>query len=313
MFYSFLQVPRCRFNTLADFSRFRLLGSRIYGLEGGHSRKSTGKPFIAKTEGRNRTTQNSKLSKIKREIFAEPSLTSAAVNVNTTGISQPYKAEYCDIQQMIAENEDLANLVTVIVFDIETTGFSRVSDRIIEIGFRDLQGGENSTFQTLVNPERYIPNSHVHGITTQMVKRPGVPRMGELIPILLQYVKSRQQPEGIVLLVAHNARTFDVPFLYHEFSRYSTEFPPNWLFVDTLPLAREVKKSRGLKLSSISLTALGDFYNIVNNSAHRAMADVDALSLILPKLTFDLKLPISGLVKESFRGSDAINSKKKTR
>ncbi|KAJ6928622.1 hypothetical protein NC652_012682 [Populus alba x Populus x berolinensis] len=46
-----------------------------------------------------------------------------------------------------------------------------------------------------------------------MVCRPDVPRMEELIPILLQYGKSRQKPGGYVLYVAHNARAFDVPFL----------------------------------------------------------------------------------------------------
>lgn len=66
--------------------------------------------------------------------------------------------------------------VTVIVFDLETTGFSRKKDRIIEIAFRDLRGGMNSSFQTLVNPEQIVPNSHVHGITTEMVNQPEVPR-----------------------------------------------------------------------------------------------------------------------------------------
>lgn len=70
--------------------------------------------------------------------------------------------------------------------------------------------------------------------------------MGDLIPILLRYVGSRQKPDGYVVLVAHNARGFDVPFLIKEFSRCSFDIPSNWLFVDTLPLAREVMKSGGL-------------------------------------------------------------------
>lgn len=70
--------------------------------------------------------------------------------------------------------------------------------------------------------------------------------MGDLIPILLRYVGSRQKPGGYVVLVAHNARCFDVPFLIKEFSRCSFDIPSNWLFVDTLPLARKVMKSGGL-------------------------------------------------------------------
>lgn len=69
--------------------------------------------------------------------------------------------------------------------------------------------------------------------------------MEDLIPILLHYVKSRQKPGGYILFVAHNARSFDVPFLINEFSRCSYEVPNNWLFMDTLTLARELMKSGG--------------------------------------------------------------------
>jgi DNA polymerase III epsilon subunit-like protein len=77
--------------------------------------------------------------------------------------------------------------------------------------------------------------------------------MEDLVPILLQYVRSREKPNGYTLLVAHNARTFDVPFLLKEFSRCSTEIPSNWLFVDTLPLARELMKSKGQSLPPLSI------------------------------------------------------------
>ncbi len=69
--------------------------------------------------------------------------------------------------------------------------------------------------------------------------------MEELIPILLQYVRSRQKPGGIILLVAHNARSFDVPFFCKAFDRCSTEIPSNWFFLDSLSLARELMKSKG--------------------------------------------------------------------
>lgn len=79
-------------------------------------------------------------------------------------------------------------------------------------------------------------------------------RMEDLIPILLQYVRSREKPGGDVLFVAHNARCFDVPFIICELRRYSIKIPPNWLFLDTLPLARELMKSGGLFLSPLLLT-----------------------------------------------------------
>ena len=102
--------------------------------------------------------------------------TSTNLIVDKLEISESQRIQYCEVQEKVTENKDLAKLVTVIVFDTETTGLSRANDRIIEIGLQDLGGGENSTFQTLVNPERIVPNPHVHGITTYMVNRPDVPR-----------------------------------------------------------------------------------------------------------------------------------------
>lgn len=201
MFFSLLQVPRCRINNIANYwdgsfhslcktygnnSSVRLLGSRIYGQEGGHSKKWTRRPVTMKTEGKGnkQTTRSTKSRSIKHEITNETILTSAAVNVNKTQLVQFQDIQYCDIQQDIAQRKDLSSIVTVIVFDIETTGLSRAGERIIEIALRDLQGGENSTFQTLVNPQRYVPNSHIHGITTQMVNRPDVPRYSEVLWIV---------------------------------------------------------------------------------------------------------------------------------
>ncbi|KAK7397135.1 hypothetical protein VNO78_18302 [Psophocarpus tetragonolobus] len=324
MIFSLLHVPRCRIQSLANYcgetfhsfsttcgnnSGIRLLSSRIYGLQGGQRKKWT-RPISTNT-GKGSTKSKS----IKHGILSETILTSTTASVNKTQLDQFQEVQYYDIRQEIAQNKDLSSLVTIIVFDIETTGFSRENERIIEIALRDLQGGENSTFQTLVNPQCKVPNSHIHGITTQMVNKPDVPRMEDLIPILLQYIRSREKPRGHVLLVAHNARCFDVPFIINELRRYSMEIPPNWYFLDTLPLARELRelmKSEGKELSSTSLTALRDLYGIkVDGSAHRAMVDVNTLSLILPKLTFDLKLTLSSLVKKSFTESDMINSKKK--
>ncbi|KAK4273412.1 hypothetical protein QN277_021821 [Acacia crassicarpa] len=330
MFFSLLQEPRCRIHSIANYwdetflssskiysnsSSRRLLCSRIHGQDGGHGKKWSGRrPVTTKTEGKGNkpATWSTRSRIIKPEISSATVLASDALSVNKTQLVHFQDFQYCDIRQEIAQNKDLSSKVTVIVFDIETTGLSREKGRIIEIALRDLQGGENSTFQTLVNPERDVTNSYIHGITTKMVNRPDVPRMEDLIPILLQYIQSRQKPGGYVLLVGHNARCFDVPFIINEFTRCSVEIPPNWLFADTLPLARELKKSIGTKLSSTTLEALRELYSIqLDGSAHRAMVDVNTLSRILPRLTFDLKLTLSCLVERSFTESDLANSKKK--
>ena len=73
-------------------------------------------------------------------------------------------------------------------------------------------------------------------------------RFEELLPILLQFIKSCQRDGKQIALVAHNARRFDVPFLNREFQRCEVEVPEDWLFVDTLPLARKLLKLDGRSL-----------------------------------------------------------------
>lgn len=187
MCFSILEVPKGRINSLANFCResfhcfsrryghspsFKLLCSKTYGLEDqdSYTERWSRRRITTGTEGSKKTIQSHKLKNIKFEA------TSTTINVNKTEISKIQRIQHYDIEQIIAENKDLAKLVTAIVFDIETTGFSRENERIIEIALQDLLGGENSTFQTLVNPKRQVPNAHVHGITTDMVCKPDVPR-----------------------------------------------------------------------------------------------------------------------------------------
>ncbi|XP_030459788.1 exonuclease DPD1, chloroplastic/mitochondrial [Syzygium oleosum] len=328
MCFSILQFSRAGIPRLAGFwrqsfhtrsrpdkndSHFALFSSKTSGLEGGYSRKWMRRPVSTKTGERNKT-QGNKRSDVRDGVSDAIVSASTTLNIEKAEITEFRKIEYSDVQQKIAENKELASLVTLIVFDLETTGFSRESERIIEIALQDLSGGKNSTFQTLVNPERYVPNAHIHGITTHMVNRPDVPRMADLIPILFQFVGSRQKSGGVVVFIAHNARRFDVPFLLEEFNRCSFEVPENWLFADTLPLGREMMKSKGLKpSSSISLQSLREYYGIpLTGSAHRAMSDVNSLSAILQRLTHDLKILPSDLVQRSFKATD-LNSVKKKR
>ncbi|KAI3445397.1 hypothetical protein Pfo_002062 [Paulownia fortunei] len=335
MCFSLLQFPRCRIHSLGNSwwesfyklgrssggsSSYRVLCSNNYEPEGGHSRRWTRRTINTKAGGSNESSISN--TSIRHEIIPEISSESNSYKLETTKVqrsrkigirskiiseSASTKLNTFKVETTEVESDqyytDLAKLATIICFDIETTGFGRERDRIIEFACQDLRGGENSTFQTLVNPERDVPNEQIHGISTRMVNRYDVPRMKDFIPILLQYVRSRQLPGGVVVLVSHNGRTFDVPFLKKEFSRCSYEIPPDWLFADTLPLARTVMKSKGSKVpSKISLQALREHYGIpLIGPAHRALSDVHSLALVLQRLTYDLKLPISGLIQGSFK------------
>ncbi|TKW06669.1 hypothetical protein SEVIR_7G254400v4 [Setaria viridis] len=190
---------------------------------------------------------------------------------------------------------------TVLVFDIETTGFLHADHRIIEFALRDLSGGKNCTFETLINPERNVPiyAAKANKITTELVCRPDVPRFSDVLPLLLAYIQRRQAPGKPVLWVAHNAKQFDIPFLMQEFERCSAQVPADWLFVDSLCLARKLKKLDG-NIGHVNLEALGKHYGIIfKGPSHRAMPDVQALSEIFQKITLGLKLTRDGLMSEA--------------
>ncbi|CAN6250197.1 unnamed protein product [Urochloa humidicola] len=190
---------------------------------------------------------------------------------------------------------------TVLVFDIETTGFLHADNRIVEFALRDLSGGKNCTFETLINPERRVPMhaAKANNITTELVCRPDVPRFGDILPILLAYVQSRQSPGKPVLWIAHNAKLFDIPFVMQEFERCSAQVPADWLFVDSLCLARKLKKLDE-NIGLINLRALGKYYKIsFKGPCHRAMPDVQVLCDIFQKITLGLKLTRDDLMNEA--------------
>ncbi|KAI5011076.1 hypothetical protein ZWY2020_013213 [Hordeum vulgare] len=146
-----------------------------------------------------------------------------------------------------SEHEQSAPLL---IFDIETTGFFQKKttgnfqkdNRITEFAVRDLCGGKDSTFETLINPERGVPGylKTVNNINTELVCKPDVPRFSDVLPLLLAFVRSRQTPGKPVIWVAHKVNTFDGPFLAQEFNRCSAQMPEDWLFVDSFCLARKL-------------------------------------------------------------------------
>ncbi|VAH36758.1 unnamed protein product [Triticum turgidum subsp. durum] len=227
------------------------------------------------------------------------SLHSASLGSCISGI-QPLKF------QQTSEHEPS---VPLLIFDIETTGyFQKITgnvqkgNRITEFAVRDLCGGKNSTFETLLNPERDVPGhlATVNNINTDLVCRPDVPRFSDVLPLLLAFVRSRQTPGKPVIWVAHNVKRFDGPFLAQEFDRCSAQMPEDWLFVDTLCLARKLPDKKHL----LNLESLCKRYEIsVEGPSHRAMQDVMALCHVFQKMSFDFQLTHEGLMNEAINAS----------
>ncbi|XP_037487267.1 exonuclease DPD1, chloroplastic/mitochondrial-like [Triticum dicoccoides] len=205
--------------------------------------------------------------------------------------------------------------VPLLIFDIETTGyFQKITgnvqkgNRITEFAVRDLCGGKNSTFETLLNPERDVPEylATVNNINTDLVCRPDVPRFSDVLPLLLAFARSRQTPGKPVIWVAHNVKRFDGPFLAQEFDRCSAQIPEDWLFVDTYCVARKLPKLLPSedKKHLLNLESLCKRYEIsVEGPSHRAMQDVMALCHVFQKMSFDLQLTHEGLMNEAINAS----------
>ncbi len=150
---------------------------------------------------------------------------------------------------------------TYCVLDLETTGFSPVTEKITEIGAMKLQGGKViDEFSCFVNPEKPIPARvvEVTNITDDMVR--DAETIDKILPELLKFI------EGSVL-VAHNAE-FDINFLKHNASELGHEF--DYTYVDTLSLAKELFP--GYK--TYKLGRIAKNLGITVEVAHRALDDV---------------------------------------
>ncbi|WP_291313816.1 exonuclease domain-containing protein [Corynebacterium sp. UBA2622] len=158
------------------------------------------------------------------------------------------------------------------VIDLETTGFGG-TDRIIEVGVVLLDGEfhREGTWDTLVQPERDIPNSFVHKITaTDVVHAPTFAQIARELAGVLQ---------GRVP-VAHNAG-FEKRFLAQEFQRAGVESTVGAMeWVDTRVLARR-------HLGQAKLAAALSTAGIENSQPHAALADAEATAELLRVLVRD--------------------------
>ncbi len=153
--------------------------------------------------------------------------------------------------------------ITFVIFDTETTGFSPVKDRLLEIGAVKVRNGKKLGEKTwLINPQRYIPwyVQDVHHITPEMVK--DRPVFAQVYPEFLEFI------DGSVL-IAHNA-PFDIRFIAAEAERAHMPAPRNAV-LDSLALFRNWYPD----LKSHTVSDLVNLFDISTDGmqAHRATDD----------------------------------------
>ena len=156
---------------------------------------------------------------------------------------------------------------TYVVFDIETTGFSPVSDRIIEIGAVKVEEGKiTDKFSTFVNPQMPIPYEieKLTSIRDDMVM--DSPTIEVILPEFLEFCKD-------AILVAHNAK-FDMSFIMENCRRL--EYPDKFTYVDTVGIARVLLPNQ----AKHTLDAVAKTLNVSLLSHHRAVDDAGATAEI---------------------------------
>ena len=189
----------------------------------------------------------------------------------------PFKVIYgvegylVDDLQDVAVNEKGQSLNdTYVVFDLETTGFSSIKDKIIEIGAVKVENGVIiDKFSTFVNPKVPIPFeiTNLTGITDDMVME--APDIETILPQFLEFV-------GDAVLVAHNA-SFDVSFIEQN-CRYQ-DIIPDFTSVDTVAMARILLPT----LSKFKLNVVANALHISLENHHRAVDDAGATAEIFVK------------------------------
>jgi len=182
-----------------------------------------------------------------------------------------------------------------VVFDLETTGLSRTTERITEIGAVVIENGEvTDRFSTFVNPQMPIPANitTLTGISNNMVK--DAPTEDIAVPQFLDFV-------GDAVLVAHNA-AFDTGFIGAACERLGLSFENT--FVDTLALSRAMYPD----LSSHKLDVVVKHLGLPTFNHHRAVDDAEALggvfACMLREMTEGMKLEKVSQINAGVKGGD---------
>lgn len=168
-----------------------------------------------------------------------------------------------------------------IAFDIETTGLSPYSDRIIEIGaVKFVDGVETERYSTLVNPHIRISAeaTAINHITNDMLAQ--APSEEQIYPQLMDFLGDAIRKKTV--LCAHNAR-FDMDFLRTTLTRLG--YDADILYVDTLKLCRQYVKG----VPNHKQGTIADYFAIQITEAHRAADDARVCGEILLQLMSEIK------------------------
>ena len=176
------------------------------------------------------------------------------------------------IQRMNKKRRRNGLLTSYVLLDIETTGLSCETDKILEIGYVEVGGGRIVSQQSILISVDKIPEEIIKltGITPELVTRDGSD-LKSAIERVFEMIDDRN-------VLIYNAE-FDLAFLKKGAKSCGVDFPDIHL-LDVLELSKKmIKDAPNYKLGTIA-SLLG----ITNKQPHRALGDCLLMNEVYLKL-----------------------------
>lgn len=175
-----------------------------------------------------------------------------------------------DLKGMVTNGKGQSMDGSFVVFDIETTGFSPLTCKIIEIGAVRVENGQiTDRFSTFVNPKVPIPFriEQLTGINDSMVME--APEIEKVLPEFLEFCQG-------AVMVAHNA-DFDMSFIMENCRQQGLS--DQFTYVDTVGMARFLLPA----LNRFKLDTVAKAVGVPLQNHHRAVDDAGCTADIFVK------------------------------
>lgn len=167
--------------------------------------------------------------------------------------------------------------------DIETTGVKILRHEIVEIGCMIVMRQDDGSFRVKEEFEIKVKPEHIETADPEALRINGYNEAGWMFAHTKQEAMTllAQKTEGAVM-VAHNVG-FDYSFIQKTFEECGIENKMFYANIDTLTLALAILKNEE-DVQRFSLRAMCEYFGIVNERAHTALADVRATFELFKRL-----------------------------
>jgi DNA polymerase III epsilon subunit family exonuclease len=158
----------------------------------------------------------------------------------------------------------------IVALDLETTGLSSMTDKIIELACVKVTADETVAYGNLINPGIPIPpfTTKIHGITDEMVK--DAPTVSSVLAEFLSFA-------GNLPIIAHNAQ-FDLGFIIAGLNQSALPVPNSQIFCSC-----KLSRKTFPEMPNHKLSTLAEKLQIDLGTHHRAFDDAFSALQIFAK------------------------------